>query len=89
MRSAFDSDSVGTGFDVASMLLGCAAGAFFAGRLAQWLANFGITMTFPIMLVGIGLAGAYSFYALSALVSIYFVVHYVHETKGLELEEMV
>ena len=31
----FDSDSVGTGFNVASMLLGCAVGAFFAGRLAD------------------------------------------------------
>jgi SP family sugar:H+ symporter-like MFS transporter len=35
LKSAFDSDSVGTGFNVASMLLGCAAGAFFAGRLAD------------------------------------------------------
>ena len=35
LRTAFDSDSVGTGFNVASMLLGCAAGAFFAGRLAD------------------------------------------------------
>ena len=35
LQTAFDSDSVGTGFNVASMLLGCAAGAFFAGRLAD------------------------------------------------------
>ena len=35
LRSSFNSDSVGTGFNVASMLLGCAAGAFFAGRLAD------------------------------------------------------
>ena len=35
LRQAFNSDSVGTGFNVASMLLGCAAGAFFAGRLAD------------------------------------------------------
>ncbi|WP_255516503.1 sugar porter family MFS transporter, partial [Luteimonas suaedae] len=35
LRIAFDSDSVGTGFNVASMLLGCAVGAFFAGRLAD------------------------------------------------------
>jgi len=35
LRSAFNSDSIGTGFNVASMLLGCAAGAFFAGRLAD------------------------------------------------------
>ena len=35
LQSAFDSDAVGTGFNVASMLLGCAAGAFFAGNLAD------------------------------------------------------
>ena len=35
LQSAFDSDSVGTGFNVASMLLGCAVGAFAAGRLAD------------------------------------------------------
>ena len=35
LQSAFDSDSIGTGFNVASMLLGCAVGAFFAGRLAD------------------------------------------------------
>ena len=35
LQQAFNSDSVGTGFNVASMLLGCAVGAFFAGRLAD------------------------------------------------------
>ena len=35
LQQAFDSDSVGTGFNVASMLLGCAFGAFSAGRLAD------------------------------------------------------
>lgn len=56
--------------------------------LAQWGSNFGITMTFPILLVSIGLMGAYSLYALAAVVSVYFVIRYVHETRGLELEEM-
>lgn len=56
--------------------------------LAQWGSNFGITMTFPILLAAIGLAGAYSFYAAAAVVSVYFVIRYVHETRGLELEEM-
>ena len=55
---------------------------------AQWGSNFGITMTFPILLAGIGLAGAYSFYALSAVVSVYFVLKWVHETQGIELEDM-
>ena len=57
--------------------------------LAQWGSNFGITMTFPILLGTIGLMGAYSLYALAAVVSVFFVIWYVHETRGLELEEMV
>lgn len=56
--------------------------------LAQWGANFAITMTFPLMLAGIGLAGAYGIYMLFAILSIAFVAYLVHETKGLELEEM-
>lgn len=35
LQLAFNSDAVGTGFNVASMLLGCAVGAFFAGTLAD------------------------------------------------------
>lgn len=64
---------------------GLAVSGFF-----QWIANFGITMTFPIMLAtaSIGLTGAYGFYAVCALVSVFFVSRYVRETKGLELEEM-
>jgi SP family sugar:H+ symporter-like MFS transporter len=56
--------------------------------LFQWSSNFVITMTFPIMLAGIGLAGAYGFYALSAAFSAIFVIKYVYETKGIELEDM-
>lgn len=56
--------------------------------LSQWAANFVITMTFPIMLTSIGLAGAYSIYALFAVLSVFFVLRFVHETKGLELEQM-
>ncbi len=56
--------------------------------LAQWLSNFAITMTFPIMLVGIGLVSAYGFYAFCAVVSFFFVARFVAETKGKELEDM-
>lgn len=56
--------------------------------LAQWGSNFAITMTFPIMLAGIGLGGAYGFYTICALISVFFVAKMVHETKGKELEEM-
>ena len=54
----------------------------------QWIANFSITMTFPIMLVGIGLGGSYGVYTFFALLSAVFVVKFINETKGKELEEM-
>ncbi|WP_440874125.1 sugar porter family MFS transporter [Thalassotalea sp. PLHSN55] len=63
------------------------SGLAIAG-LAQWLANFAITMSFPIMLAGIGLAITYSFYALCALLSIIFILKVVQETKGKSLEQM-
>ena len=56
--------------------------------LAQWLANFAITMTFPVMLTSIGLAAAYGFYTLCAFLSVGFVIKFVYETKGKELEQM-
>jgi len=56
--------------------------------LAQWGSNFAITITFPMMLAGVGLAGAYGFYTICAIVSIIFVIKMVHETRGIELEAM-
>ena len=35
LKEAFGSSKAELGFEVASMLLGCAIGAFFAGRLAD------------------------------------------------------
>jgi sugar porter (SP) family MFS transporter len=49
LRTAFDSDSVGTGFNVASMLLGCAVGAFFAGTLADRLGRRTILIVTSIL----------------------------------------
>ena len=63
------------------------SGLAIAG-FAQWIVNFLITWSFPIMLSGIGLAGAYGFYTLGALVSIVFIYKFVNETKGKELEDM-
>lgn len=56
--------------------------------LAQWLSNFGITMTFPILLASVGLGGAYGLYTVCAIISVYFVARMVHETRGIELEDM-
>jgi SP family sugar:H+ symporter-like MFS transporter len=55
---------------------------------AQWIANFAITMTFPIMLVSFGLGAAYGVYAFFAVISIFFILKLVKETKGKTLEEM-
>jgi MFS transporter, SP family, sugar:H+ symporter len=62
--------------------------ALAVSGLSQWVANFAITVTFPILLASIGLVGAYAVYAFFALVSIPFVAKLVHETKGVELEAM-
>ncbi len=63
------------------------SGLALAG-LFQWGSNFVVTMTFPLLLTGIGLGGAYGFYTLSACLSILFVLFAVRETRGLELEQM-
>ena len=55
----------------------------------QWIANFSITVTFPIMLASkMGLGGSYGVYTFFAVLSIFFVAKFVNETKGKELEEM-
>ena len=56
--------------------------------LAQWGSNFGITITFPVLLASVGLAGAYGLYTFGAILSIVFVIRMVHETRGIELEDM-
>jgi len=56
--------------------------------LSQWGTNFLVTMTFPILLAGIGLGGAYSLYAIFAAVSAYCAWKFVRETKGRSLEQM-
>jgi MFS transporter, SP family, sugar:H+ symporter len=56
---------------------------------AQWTANFLISVSFPVLAKTIGLPVTYGFYTAFAIISIYFVRKSIHETKGLELEEMV
>ena len=63
------------------------SGLAVAGAV-QWTSNFIITVTFPALLVGIGLAGTYGLYTLAAAASLFFVLRCVHETRGRELEEM-
>lgn len=57
--------------------------------LAQWLANFLITWTFPMLLASaLGLFGAYGIYTIFSLFSVFFVIWWVRETKGKTLEQM-
>jgi MFS transporter, SP family, sugar:H+ symporter len=64
------------------------AAALAVAAAAQWVANFVITVTFPV-LADLGLTFAYGLYALFALISFVFVYRAVSETKGMELEDMV
>ncbi|QBG48609.1 MFS transporter [Verrucomicrobia bacterium S94] len=63
------------------------SGLAIAG-LAQWGSNFLVTWTFPMLLAGIGLGGAYGIYTAGAVISVFFVMKFVKETKGVELEDM-
>jgi SP family sugar:H+ symporter-like MFS transporter len=62
--------------------------ALSVAAAAQWLANFVVSTTFPA-LSSVGLGLAYGVYTFFAFVSIFFVMRYVKETKGRELEEMI
>jgi SP family sugar:H+ symporter-like MFS transporter len=62
--------------------------ALAVAATAQWLANWLITVTFPLMLKNLGSALAYLVYATFAAVAIIFVMRYVKETRGRTLEEM-
>jgi sugar porter (SP) family MFS transporter len=63
------------------------AAALSVAAAAQWIANFVISTTFP-PLAEIGLPVAYGLYTVLALLSFFFVLKAVPETKGRELEDM-
>ncbi|HEY0573889.1 MAG TPA: MFS transporter, partial [Pseudonocardia sp.] len=62
--------------------------ALAVAAAAQWIANFIVSTTFP-PLANIGLGLAYGIYTLFAFLAALFVIKYVQETKGKELEDMV
>jgi SP family sugar:H+ symporter-like MFS transporter len=62
--------------------------ALSVAGLSQWLTNFAVTMTFPILLGSVGLGGAYGLYAAFAAASFFIVRAIIRETKGRTLEEM-
>ncbi len=62
LQKAFNSASIGTGFNVSSMLLGCAVGAFFAGRLGDIFGRKKLLIVAAVLFIisawGSGIAGS-------------------------------
>lgn len=58
------------------------------GVLTLWIAIFIVSLTFPWLMVTIGLTATYFIYAACSLVSFLFVVLVLPETKGRTLEEI-
>ena len=56
--------------------------------LAQWLANFAISSSFPTMAARLGLTISYTFYGVCAVISYFLVAKLIRETRGRELEQM-
>ena len=56
--------------------------------MSNWLANFLVTITFPVLLKNFGLGVSYGIYAIFGIVAFIFVLKYVNETKGKSLEEI-
>ncbi|MBK7864284.1 MAG: MFS transporter [Archangiaceae bacterium] len=53
---------------------------------AQWVANFAVSISFPVLAQQLSLQFAYGPYAAFAVLSLGFVWRWVRETKGKELE---
>lgn len=56
--------------------------------MSNWLANFLVAITFPVLLTNFGLGLSYGIYAVFGIVAFVFVYRYVNETKGKTLEEI-
>lgn len=64
-----------------------AAGLAVAAAM-QWVANFAVTVSFPVMSQDISLWATYLMYTVFAVISFFFVKTKITETKGRSLEEM-
>lgn len=62
----------------------CMGGAVFA----LWMANFAISMAFPILLAAFGLAGAFLTFAIIGIGGSMFVLRTIPETRGRSLEQV-
>jgi SP family sugar:H+ symporter-like MFS transporter len=62
--------------------------ALAVAGMSNWLANFLVNITFPVLLTRFGLGVSYGIYAVFGVVAFIFVFRYVNETKGKTLEEI-
>ena len=64
-------------------------GIFMGGAVfAMWIANFLISLTFPLLLATVGLAGAFFIFAFIGLFGALFVIKCVPETRNRSLEQI-
>jgi SP family sugar:H+ symporter-like MFS transporter len=64
------------------------APALALAAAAQWIANFLVSTSFPVLVEDLGLGLTYGVYASFAVLSFVFVAARIRETKGKELEDM-
>jgi major inositol transporter-like SP family MFS transporter len=62
----------------------CMGGTVFS----LWIANFAISMAFPLLLAAFGLAGAFFIFAAIGIGGSVFVVKFIPETRGRSLEQV-
>jgi MFS transporter, SP family, sugar:H+ symporter len=63
------------------------ATALAVAAAAQWIANWLVSTTFPV-LADLGLVFAYGIYTIFAALALVFVLRSIKETNGRELEDM-
>ncbi|MFZ1362577.1 MAG: MFS transporter, partial [Candidatus Nanopelagicales bacterium] len=61
--------------------------AMSIGVMTNWIANFIVSESFPT-LVSMSLGLAYGIFTVCAFLSFFYVLKFVKETKGVELENM-
>jgi SP family galactose:H+ symporter-like MFS transporter len=68
--------------------LGIRSKAAALGTMANWIFNFIVSLTFLLLIEGLGRSGAFWLYAAIGLVTLWFCWKFVPETKGKQLEEI-
>jgi len=68
--------------------LGVRSKAAGLGTMANWLANFAVSLTFLLLIDGLGRSGAFWFYAAIGVCTLVFCWKLVPETKGRPLEDI-